>query len=253
MYSSSVTQPRPGLIPLSPQETQQLKEDLLSCVPQLEKIGAQFLELKEKEANIRLREAQIEQKKVQIEQSKAQIEQSKVQIEQKQNEIIEKEKQAQALHESSQAKLQLAQQIKASNMQKLQQVNESMKVKIAGIFYSVFNLKPELNQIDTILSTYGLSNFSSKQSPIFVDEQKKCAVINSMKPFIQFLETNKSVTSCNFKAFKDEINDVETLASYLKESKCAVKALGITKNAQSVVDVAVKARSGQLKVQYFQF
>jgi hypothetical protein len=78
-------------------------------------------------------------------------------------------------------------------------------------------------------------------------------MISSMAPFINFLKEHQEVKSCDFKDMT-VVQDVETLAQYLKDPQCAVTLLkiktDISDQGKDSLKAAETARQGAFTVQY---
>lgn len=69
-----------------------------------------------------------------------------------------------------------------------------------------------------------------------------------MKPVIDYLSKHTEVTKLDFRTFKDKINDIGTLVSYLKTSKITMMAF------KNIVPEQIKKSLAELKgitVKYF--
>ena len=139
-----------------------------------------------------------------------------------------------------------------SGQQKLQKVAKDKQDILTKMFYGIFNGKKKipLEEIDTVFNTYLADASLSIEK---TKEGKSFPKINSMRAVIRYLKEHQEVSSCDFSTFKTEINDVSSLAEYLKNSKVTVITLkkAIPEAAKASLAEAVAARNGGLKVQYF--
>jgi hypothetical protein len=74
-----------------------------------------------------------------------------------------------------------------------------------------------------------------------------------MRAITRYLDDHSDVKACDFRAFKTEVDDIPTLAEYLKNSTVRAIAFksGIQEEAKASLAEAVATRNGGLKVQYF--
>jgi hypothetical protein len=134
---------------------------------------------------------------------------------------------------------------------KLQQLAIEEKNFITRAFYTTFYGKKPVptEQIDTIFSTY------LADGAISIDKAKNSLKVNSMKPFIRYIDEHKeNIKLLNFKPYKTEVYDAKTLADYVAQSSCSIRIIGFNHNipntTKEALEEAAKARPG-LKIQYF--
>jgi hypothetical protein len=172
------------------------------------------------------------------------------------NQLLKDEKER--LQESSQQHLAEATRLKESSEKKFAQVEKLDQEIITKQFWSIFNGKnqPSQDQYSEIFATYLADrSLTIEETP----EGKGFGRINSMSSVIKYLTNNPLTKMCDFRHFKTEVNDVETLADFLKTPDAyAVKALAfktaISEIAKQKLAEAVSARASTpspLKVQYF--
>jgi len=80
------------------------------------------------------------------------------------------------------------------------------------------------------------------------------AKINSMGAVFNYLKDHPNIKSLDFRSFKTAVDDISTLATYLKTSTTVIGVAfkdAISKDAKKDLDEAVAARDGKLKVKYF--
>jgi hypothetical protein len=172
------------------------------------------------------------------------------------NQLLKDEKER--LQESSQQHLAEAARLKESSEKKFAQVEKSRREILTKEFWSIFNGKnyPSQDQYGEIFATYLADrSLTNEETP----DGKSFGRINSMNSVIKYLKDHPLTKMCDFRHFKAEVNDVETLADFLKTPDAyAVKALAfktaISEIAKQKLAEAVSARSSTsspLKVQYF--
>ena len=136
---------------------------------------------------------------------------------------------------------------------KLQEALAKEKNIIIKMFHGIFNGKKPLpvEEVDSLFSTY----LADGSITVEMISEKNRLKLNSMKAIIRYLDDHPGVKACDFRSFRGEVHDVKTLADYLAQSSCTIKAIGIDRKisdeAQSSLAEVVKAKNGALKVQYF--
>ena len=121
---------------------------------------------------------------------------------------------------------------------------------VVKTFFSVFHGKqlPPTDRIDAIFATY-------INDTITMDWANGIKKLNSMSGVIRYINDHKdTVKTCNFTPFGTEVGDIKTLADYLAQSSCTIRAIGIkcgvSEETQATLAKAVQVRNGGLKVQY---
>ena len=184
----------------------------------------------------------------------------------KQKEALDKQKEAaingvalgRAMKASAQVKLEQADRL-TQEADKLKQEAAREKLEIAKLkqdlltnkFHSIFNKTPLPSEaVDNLFKRYLADGSLTVEKS---QEGKSFPQINSMKSVTQYLTDHPDVKSCDFRVFKTAINDIPTLATYLKKSTVKAIALSsdISAEAKASLAEAVAARNGNLKVQYF--
>jgi len=119
-------------------------------------------------------------------------------------------------------------------------------------FYSIFHGKNPLpiEKIEVVFNTYLSDQSLTVESSI---EGKSYSKLNSMVAVTKYLNDNPNIKTVDFRILKAEINDIPTLAEYLTKSNIKAIAInsGISSQAKESLNIAVKARNGGLKIQYF--
>lgn len=244
-------------IPLTQAQKEWLK-------PKLEKflfdaIKPALNELVQNQVKINQLQKESQQLKVEYQQLKVGSQQLKVESQQLKVEgeqlKVEGERQlalAQSQQADAQRKIEGAQKLKAEAQQELAAITKENQDTLTKMFYAIFNGKKELPvvEINTIFTTY------LADSSLTVEETaqgESFLRINSMKSVVRYLKEHQDTRTCDFRHFKAEVNDVSTLAEYLKTS--SVKAIALKKAipeaAKASLAEAVAARNGALKIQYF--
>lgn len=138
----------------------------------------------------------------------------------------------------------------AEGDRKIEEARCKQQEIIVTLFYRIFygNKQSVPPQTVSLLFTNYLNDGS-----ISFDKDKSCFKINSMKGVVSYLKDHAEIKQCDLRSFKAEIQDIQTLAKYLKNS--AVRAIainnGIAEQAKTSLAQAVAARNGGLRVQYF--
>lgn len=225
--------------PLTAEEQVDLRarfSQLVKLVGERNQTEKELEELRAEKALLAIREAQLDQ---QI--AEARILKEKAQAMQAEGRAMQAEGHATRVE---------AQALKASGEQKLQSADVAKKKMVTQIFYAMFNgTKPlPVDQIDTLFSTYLVDG------SIFIDMSIRGPRLTSMRSVIQYIEDHPDVKMCNFKPFKTALEDIPTLADYIAQLSCRIRAIGINRNisdeAKSSLEAAVAARKGALKVQF---
>ena len=162
------------------------------------------------------------------------------------------------LKESSQQHFAEAARLKESSQKKFAQAEKERQDALTKQFWSIFNAKDSLLQEEygKVFATY----LADRSLTIEKTDDNKCfARINLMSSVIKYIKANPLTKACDFRAFKTEINDVETLADFLKTSDAfAIRGVafksGISEIAKEKIAEAVSARAATkfpLKAQYF--
>jgi hypothetical protein len=148
--------------------------------------------------------------------------------------------------------------LQESGEKKLAQAKQLGREALTEQFWSVFNGKTPLppEKYNEIFNTYLADSSLTVEKN---SEGKNCGRINSMNSVIQYLKTHPLTKTCDFRTFKTEVNDIGTLANFLKTSDAfGIKGVafksGIAEIAKTKLAEAVAARAATqspLKVQYF--
>ena len=125
-------------------------------------------------------------------------------------------------------------------------------------FWSIFNGKDPIPQerYSEVFNTYLADRSLTVEETV---DGKAFGRINSMNSVIKYLQANPLTKTCDFRHFKTEVNDVETLAEFLQTPAAyAIKGVafkkGISEIAKNQLAAAASARASTnfpLKVQYF--
>ncbi len=146
-----------------------------------------------------------------------------------------------------------------SSRRKLEEVEQLDRDIITKQFWSIFHGTAELPKEDynKVFSTYLADRSLTVEE---THEGKSFGRLNSMSSVIAYLKENPLTKTCDFRTFKAEINDIDTLVDFLTTPAAyAVKALAfktvileVTK-AKLAEAVAARTAAGAvpLKVQYF--
>ena len=145
-----------------------------------------------------------------------------------------------------------AQKGRAEAQKGMAEAQASINNKLTRQFFSIFNGKKELpeDQIDALFKSYLADGSLSLGKSI---EGNSYAKIDSMKSVTKYLAENPNIQTCNFRSFKAGVNDIPTLAEYLKKSTVRAIAFNndISDDAKRQLNEVVLARSGGLKVVYY--
>lgn len=122
---------------------------------------------------------------------------------------------------------------------------------ICKVFYSIFpNAKSfSVENFDQIFKKYLLD-----QSIIADTTEGVKFKIISMNSIISFLTEYKDTKACDFRGFRNEINDVKSLVDYLS-GPTNVKAIALSKSVseetKALFQNLASSKKGTLKIQYF--
>ena len=162
------------------------------------------------------------------------------------------------LKESAEKHFAEAARLKESAEKKLAQAEKEGLDALTKQFWSIFNGKDPIPQerYSEVFNTYLADRSLTVEETV---DEKAFGRINSMNSVIKYLQANPLTKTCDFRHFKTEINDVETLAEFLQTPAAyAIKGVafkkGISEIAKNQLAAAASARASTdflLKVQYF--
>jgi len=164
-----------------------------------------------------------------------------------------------AQHSAESARLKESSQIKLAEAARLAaKAEKEGQEALTKQFWSIFNGKNPLpaEKIDAVFQTYLADRSLTVEE---TSEGKGFGRINSMSSVIKYLQANPLTKLCDFRTFKTEVNDVGTLADFLKTPAAfAIKGVafksGIAEIAKEKLAEAAADRAttkSPLKVQYF--
>ena len=136
--------------------------------------------------------------------------------------------------------------------QKLQQIGKDLEALMTQKFLRIFNITKEIpaQEIDELFKKY----LADGSLTIIKDLGNAYVRINSTKPIVQYLKDHPGNKVCDLRGFKREVYGLPTLADYLKDSGVSVKLIalnnGVSSEGKQSLAEAIKARNGDLKVQY---
>ena len=242
----------PGARPLSAKEDEVLKSLFtteFSKFVSVEKLNGTLHKMREAERFKESGERKMKEGSKKIEEGSKKTEEGQKKIEEGSKKI-----------EEGQKKIEESQRLRTEGQKKIEEADKRMAAVIKGRqdiltkqFWAIFNGKTLLatEKCQDVFGTYlADGSFSVEKNSAGSSYLK----INSMKPVIKYLSENPETPTCNFTAFKKEVNDVGTLAEFLKTAKVAEVILNgsISKDDKDLFAAAQTARASTapLKIVY---
>lgn len=151
----------------------------------------------------------------------------------------------------------LDQEIAASKERQAQTAREVAQERqdiLTRQFYSIFygNKKLPEDEINPLFTKYlaAEKDLTVEKTP----DGKSNGKINNMSPIIRYFDDHPNIKLCDLRTFKDQINDVGTLATYLADPSCKINAVAVKKciplEVKNKLEEAKALKTG-LKICYY--